>query len=507
MSASILPTRDGDLIHGGHPSRRDHRGNQLWDEPVTPPFGFKVGFKASTLCISFVCLAALMTGCSNDARQPGAQRATEKMPNILFIVTDDQRPDSFGVMPSTRRWFKKGGTDFKNAFVTTPLCCPSRATIFSGRYAHNHQVRRENEEAFDESGTMQQYLDEAGYRTGIYGKFLNGWLKPDPSHFDDFAIFPYSVGGYRDNEWNINGVVGKQPQYSTYLIARKAERFLDASEQQDDQPWFLYAAAQAPHCQCDAIPRDRDAPVPKWKGNPSVFESDRSVDPGGRSDKPPYLQKDPPVRFKDAQVLRTKQLRTLPPVDDLVRRVMDKIRSNGEDERTLAIYLSDNGFLWGEHGRAQKSVPYLPSIRVPLMMRWPGRIDAGVTDDRLVANVDLLPTVLDAVGLDPEDPDLMDGHSILDRSWSRERLFTEFFKLSYYPVPTWASITTKTMQYTEYYRRDDPDVPTFTEYYDLTADPWQLHNLMVESADGVPDPAGLSKDIKGYRSCHGGECP
>jgi arylsulfatase A-like enzyme len=129
-------------------------------------------------------------------------------PNILIIVTDDQRAGTLGVMPQTRRWFQQQGTTYTNAFATTPLCCPSRSSILTGRYAHNHGVLKNFMGGrLDHATTIERRLDQAGYTTGIAGKFLNSW-KPedDPPNFDRWAIFnPHIDPGYFNSRFNVNG--------------------------------------------------------------------------------------------------------------------------------------------------------------------------------------------------------------------------------------------------------------------------------------------------------------
>jgi arylsulfatase A-like enzyme len=189
-------------------------------------------------------------------------------PNVLIIVTDDQR-GGLNVMGETRRWFAEGGTRYPAAFATTPLCCPSRASILTGRYAHNHGVRRNgpaSSDNLDQRTTLAYYLDQAGYRTGLFGKFLNGWdVTQAPPHFDEWALMLYA---YYGGQWNVNGTVQTIDDYSTTYIADKAEAFLRAGEQDPNQPWFLYVATTAPKPPYTPGPRYADHPVSQWAGNP-----------------------------------------------------------------------------------------------------------------------------------------------------------------------------------------------------------------------------------------------
>jgi arylsulfatase A-like enzyme len=204
-----------------------------------------------------------------------------------------------------------------------------------------------------------------------------------------------------------------------------------------------------------------------------MFEEDRS-------DKPPEVQQ-PPVRPGWVERIRRRQLKTLMSIDDLMDRLFDELEGAGASENTLVIFTSDNGFLWGEHGRTGKRYPYQDSVQVPLLAWWPGHI-AGGSDERLVANIDIAPTVLDAAGIEPEH--VVDGRSLLDPSLERDRLLLEYFRREGRETPHWASLMTDAYQYVEYYA-DDRLVPNFREYYDLASDPWQLENLL--GNDSVAD--------------------
>jgi arylsulfatase A-like enzyme len=395
-------------------------------------------------------------------------------PNVLFIVTDDQRPtETLDAMPKTRSRFGDRGTYFPNAFTTTPLCCPSRASIFTGRYAHNHRVR-DNSQGWllDQRSTIQRRLREAGYTTALFGKFLNNWdLAKNPPYFDKWSLF--NNGGYTNFPANEQGQTKTIFRYATNYVADKASEFIRQAEGDDERPWFLYVAPTAPHGPFTPEPKYEDVSVPKFVRNPAFFEADLS-------DKPPFVQQ---AHTERAVVFerRTAQLRMLMSVDDLVARVFAALGATGETDNTLAFFISDNGYIWGEHGLVEKRHPYTHSVKIPFYMRWPGRVRQGAVDPRTVANIDLAPTVMDAAGL-ATDPS-MDGMSLL-QGGSRDRILMEVLLSSVYP--TWASIRTHDYQYTEYYRDSEltpGDEPFFREYYDLVADPWQRTNFL---RDGNP---------------------
>jgi arylsulfatase A-like enzyme len=419
------------------------------------------------------------------------EAAAASPPNILIFVTDDHR-DGLEVMPKTVAWLGKGGTRYANAFATTPLCCPSRASIFSGRYAHNHGVTsNEDPRHLNQQTTMQYHLDQAGYRTGIFGKYLNSWLHQRPPHFDRWAIFGKAATAYSGGEWNVQGTIQTVSQYATHFIGDKAQTFLNSAS---TQPWFLYLAPPNPHVPYTAEAKYKSAPVPPWNCNPAVMESDCS-------DKPPYVRlfNRSCSKGKDDRV---KQLRTLMSVDDLVDRVLRTVQAKGELGNTLVFFLSDNGSLWSEHGLGGKRHAYLKSIQIPMLARWTGHIPAGAVDRRLVANIDVAPTVLDAVGLTPTIP--MDGHSLLS-GYKRNRILTEYWSGGTWagpvegdPVPDWASLYKLTGEFIRYYKPDG--TVSFREYYDLKADPWQLSNL-------YNPPAGWEAQLTADRRCAGASCP
>lgn len=446
--------------------------------------------------VRFACAASglllLLTAATPNDSLNLAPLEPGSPPNILLILTDDQR-EGLEVMPSTQNLFGTQGRTFTNAFATTPLCCPSRSSILTGKYAHNHGVRSnglDDWRALDHSTTIERYLHDAGYRTAIYGKFLNNWpVRKDPPYFDSWAVIPKVFGrrAYYDSEWNVNGRVKRVGTYATHFIQSKGLRFLQTSESNDAQPWFLFLSLTAPHAEFTPEPIYENAPVPKWDGNPAVSESDRS-------DKPAYVRAFNET-LKEGAAARRGQLRTLMSVDDLVEQVLGELDTLGEDN-TLAIYLSDNGYFWSEHKLPAKGAPYLQSVRVPLFLRWEEQINGSSLDERLVANIDVAPTIMAAAGLSFA----ADGRDLLDTTWSRDRMLLEYWIDPYSPtIPRWASTLTGSGQYIEYY--NDAGDMSFREFYDLKADPWQLTNLR------KPPDASWADRLQRDRRCAQSTCP
>ena len=450
---------------------------------------------------TFIRALALITVVSMTVSPLGPRHtagAQTSRPNILLIITDDQRaPGTLAVMPNTRRIFKEGGTRFSNFHATTPLCCPSRGSFWNGQYAHNHGVRTNgdlaSERKYPQWTAVQRYLRDAGYATALVGKYWNTWpLSVKPPNYGWWAR---NAGGYVDSAFNVNGTVKKVPGYNTDVLAMFATRFLNIAEVNDGRPWFLYVGTQAPHEPYTASAKYASAPVPSWSGNPAVFESDRS-------DKPPSVRWRH-VGFAEASARRAEQLRTLMSVDDLVRRIFSELRDLGEAHDTLAIFTSDNGYMWGEHRIADKRFPYPTSTLVPMYLRWPGHVPAGVTKTKLTANIDIEPTILKAAGITPAHS--LDGASLLSPG-ARSRLHLEYFHGPDSPLPSWASTLTPTYQYTEWY--GDAGAVTFREYYDVVRDPWRLTNILADgNAANDPSIWPLRTQLAADRTCRGSTCP
>jgi arylsulfatase A-like enzyme len=535
-------------------------------------------FIAPAGLVLVVALVAALAGSGAHS----AQAVSPKRPNILFIVTDDQRTGTIGFkdpntsadpalqtrwMESTARLFFDQGTKFDvNAFAVTPLCCPSRASIFTGRYPHNHRVRTNapcnvypldsqpvdicpspanppngsDFKAFH-SSTLQRYLRTVvtpRYTTGIVGKYLNKWpLTSPPPDFDRYTYWnngPTHSSAYSSsspcpsdpattpeqgmNCVNEQGFRKPISQYETAYAADQAANFIGSAK----QPWFLYVAPTIPHY--PYTPETKYSTghyaVPTFRENPNSFKPD---DPFQLDDPPqnkPQWVADPSNSQRtsrdqiesDATGIRNQQLRMLKSADDMVATIFAKLQSKGEDNDTLAFFISDNGYMWGEHWLKEKVVAYTNSVRVPLMMRWPGnsQVLKGVTDSRLAANIDLAPTVLAALGITPPAP--MDGRSLLDPSQRTRLLLERPAKNDPDPPPIWLSLRAPTYQYIESYSGKDIEDPYSTllmdpnarEYYDFLMDQgqgqWELKNVYSSERTQADMAAAL---LAGDRSCKG----
>ncbi|SEG75615.1 Arylsulfatase A [Thermomonospora echinospora] len=460
--------------------------------------------------------AAAVTGICGRTSRPGAD---DGRPNVLLVVTDDQPLGTEWATPALRELVGGQGVTFTRAYATTPLCAPSRASILSGRYAHNHGVlQNERPQRLDQGTVLPRYLREAGYRTALFGKYLNGWnVHQAPPHFDEYALM--QPPKYGSAMWNVNGTVSSQSAYSTSLIRDHAVEFL-RRQRRSERPWFLYVSPYAPHKPFTPEQGYAGLAVPEWNGNPAVAETDKR-------DKPEYVQQ-ADTTLGEGREIRAGQLRTLRSVDDLFRALRAELLAQGQLDDTLIIVISDNGYCWADHGWGAKSVPYGPAVRIPLYMSWPaGGIAGGGVDDRLVANIDIAPTILDAVDVRHGGPlsgrgglldGGLDGRSLL-RPQVRDRLLLEWWRAGPHQARhSWAATVTADYQYVEYYDTvlhggvlTGTGAILYREYYDLRRDPYQLTNLLHDATPAVMDQldttflsARLAADRK---SGHGGGAP
>jgi arylsulfatase A-like enzyme len=494
-----------------------------------------------------------------------------RRPNILVIVTDDQHYGTLELvdpttskpwMAKTLGWFGAAGmsTTFSTAFDTTPLCCPSRASLMTGRYAHNHGVLgNDDKDALDHATTIQCLLKSQPepYYAGIFGKFLNNWVTlggdppANPPYFDEWTIWDNGThvattpAPPRPDPPTIRGVdcINDQGEliqippdsFETTFLADRATDFIRRRAREPDAPWFLYLAPTPPHWPFRPEEQYATTPVPEAVLNAS------NMPEADVTDKPPYVQnrrakaeafsRDDKATWPQAgrcaritteglagftecvlEVLRPDQLRLLKSVDDMVGRVVIALEETNQAADTLAFFTADHGYLWNEHGLDGKPHPYC-DMKVPLVMRWQNGDLHEAFDHSLVANIDLAPTVLAAAGI--PIPPTIDGHDLLaaDRR-PRERLMLEFRE-------RWASIVTPGLQYTEWYdrgapmlwseeypaRADSPPGTPVREYYDLESDPLELTNIL-HDGDVGNDPSdealeALQRQLAADRDCAG----
>lgn len=367
-------------------------------------------------------------------------------PNVVVVMTDDQTLEQLRFMPKTRELVGGAGAEFTHAYTSFPLCCPSRATFLTGRYAHNHGVLSNGGDDggyahFDGEHSLPVWLRDAGYDTVHIGKYLNGYGAGDPTEipqgWTDWhgAIDPFTYWNY--GFWlNHNGRVQRYgtpsdenpARYQTDVYARLAVHAVE-ERARTGRPFFLNLAVLASHGE---VPSAAGLAENQFGGEP-FFVSPRpakrhadsipdaaitrtdATNEADVSDKPAWLRNQFPS-MSDAQLAAQdgeyrQRARSLLAVDDAVSDVVGALRRTGQLDRTYVLFVSDNGFMEGEHRiPGGKFVPYEESARVPLLLRGPG-IPAGGRSEELVANVDLAPTILAITGATPTQS--VDGRSLL----------------------------------------------------------------------------------------------
>jgi arylsulfatase A-like enzyme len=454
-----------------------------------------------------------------------ATQATNGAPNIVFILTDDQDA-SLENMPRLRNLLAEQGVTFARAFVNTPLCCPSRASLLTGLHAHTHGVVANRApaggfEGFRDRGlearSVTTWLKTAGYRTALVGKYLNRYPGDGssadftyvPPGFDTFAAFfapDRGSGNYYDYYVNLDRDVTFYPQrtedYITDAIARQALAFIDAQPQGSTTPFFLQVNPNAPHAPPVAAPRHA--------GNLAGLRAPRvgAFDEFDVSDKPPYYQGLPRLderALERLDELHRKRQETLLAVDELIERLVQRLEARGLLDNTFLVFSSDNGFMLGQHRFTNgKDVPYEESIRVPLVVRGPG-VPRGVTLPHLVSNVDVPATF--AEWARATLPATVEGRSFgallrpgapAASDWRSEVLIEhQAAGEDADAVPTYAGLRTHDYKYVEY---ADGEI----EFYDLRSDPAEERNL----GRGA-DPAllaTLAKRLAELRTCRGVAC-
>ena len=491
-----------------------------------------------TLVLGLVLVVAFLPVVAPGGGEVGAAAGK---PNILLLLFDDMRYegviDNPAVLPKTKRWLADGGTIFTQAFTTTPLCCPDRATLWSGRLPHNHGVvDNYTGDSLDRDWIASRYLRDAGYNTALVGKFITDWnWRYEPPHFDDFAVFQ---GGYSEPRFMVRNkgddkTHTERAGYSTEWIGEKAASFVDRFETHDDQPWFMQVSPHAPHqeqtapgpdsCNLQKMytwPEKYDAqPIPPWKPTPAEEIEGGPNGKAEKQDKVPFVRGANFSR-KCGQVTYDGAMRTLMVADDMVDTIMTRLESTGELANTLVLLTTDNGYSWNERGMTSKGAPWTEHVQAPLLARWDGIFPPGTRDDRLVGTEDLLPTYLDAAGASP--PEIrypFDGRSLLPGRPARTEKYLELGPVlrespkgykGHRGIPAWASLRTKEWQYIEFYERSDNTTLHWQEYYDLVGDPWELNNLLADKDPANdPDVEALSARLRRAIGCQGttGENP
>lgn len=510
----------------------------------------------STPVVMLVTVMLLAVGaCSSGGSTGAGPAAGPRQPNILFILTDDLAAGDLAVMPNVRSLLTDQGVSFSNYFVSVSLCCPSRVSMMRGQYAHNTGVHSNTgtEGGFVvarrlgvEQSSIATWLQAAGYRTALIGKYLNFYPQGAgptylPPGWDEWLSpvrgGPASELAYAFNE---NGRLvghGDSPDehITDFYVQETAEFFTSAADAH--QPFFAWLAVDAPHVEASPAPQDEDAFAGVGAPHtPSYNQADVSDMPAWVSGLPPLSAE---ARADDDRRYR-RRLQTLRGLDRELSTLVDTLDENGQLDDTYLVFTSDNGFHLGQHRLSGgKQTAYEEDIHVPLIVRGPG-LPQGVTSDALVGNIDLASTFADLAGVDV--PGFVDGRpftaqlrepsaptarrAFLIEHWPVQSVNPATAQTGTATVETFSTSAAPEVTASEGQRPlqsigESPEPPefhglrtrrfTYVEYvtgevelYDDLADPDQLHNL---AATASPALLGrLADRVAALEDCRAAAC-
>jgi arylsulfatase A-like enzyme len=423
-------------------------------------------------------------GASAAKTLPASPHKPDQRLNVVLILSDDERWDGTTVMKNVKSLLVDHGVNFTNAHVTTSLCGPSRASILTGQYAHHTGVLDNfGPHAYpaftEQSNDLAVWMHRAGYQTALVGKYINAYTGAAGHHmippgWDDWQVMDsIPMEAYYNYSINDNGHLehyGRKPSdYSTTVLTQKAVQFIHGAR----HPFFLYFAPVAPHL--PAIP----AP-----GDQNKLENIAPIH------SPAFNQRNigkEPWRFWHKEMLsvaaqlyinhhvRERQEESLLALDRSVRSVVQALKARHELNRTVILYTSDNGFLWGEHRLGGKVWPYQESTHVPLIVRAPWTT-TPTRNNQPVLNIDLAPTISALAGVKPGLPE--DGRSFLPFLQGQQTPWRHAFLVEYLGKdllhdggpPPYVAVQNRRNLYVEYRNG-------WRELYNLKKDPWELNNI------------------------------
>ena len=425
-------------------------------------------------------------------RVPASHMQSEQ-PNLVFLISDDQDVASLAFMPRLQALLGDQGITFNNFFVTESLCCPSHVSILTGQYPHNHGILNNDaplggwQKFHDQGGensTFATWLQDAGYHTGRFGKYLAGYPNGSthiPPGWDEW-VAQYGAGGqYFNYSLNDNGTVvryGNAPEdYSTDVLANRAVEFLARAEEREEQPFLLFFSPSAPH---NAVGSNLATPAPRHVDAFAGTQAPRtpSFNEEDVSDKPQLIRNRPlldEAAMEQIDLEYQSRLESLQALDEAVERIVTALADLGELDNTYVVFTSDNGFHQGQHRLPRgKDQIYEEDIRVPLLLRGPG-VPQGVTREELALNIDFAPTFAELAGATPGHE--VDGRSLVPllgeqppATW-RTDFLVELYRTPAMGGEEIRALRTQTEVYVEYLNLGE------REHYDLVADPYQLESL------------------------------
>ena len=419
--------------------------------------------------------------------------ATAQPKNIVLILSDDHRYDYMGFHEESPEWLQtpaidrlaSEGVHIANAFVTTSLCSPSRASILTGQYAFRHGAVDNSHPMLEGIRTYPEALQAAGYATGFFGKWHIGAATDDPQPgFDRWVSFQ-GQGTYYDPVLNFDGERRVRVEgYTTDLLTDYAIEWLE-DVRESDQPFMLYLSHKAVHS--EFIPADRH--VGTYSDSELIMPDSMADTESNYAGKPRWVREQRfswhGVDFMYHSDLKPDELisdyaETLMGIDDSVSRVVTFLEENELAAETLVIYMGDNGFMLGEHGLIDKRQAYEESMRVPMVAWSPGFIEPGTVVEENILNVDLAPTFLEIAGTDMPSDQPVDGRSFLEvlanggaDDWRDTFVYQYFWERAFPQTPTTYAIRSERYKYIFYHGIWDRN-----ELYDLESDPKEMHNLI-----------------------------
>jgi arylsulfatase A-like enzyme len=427
--------------------------------------------------IAVLGLVLLASGLTGAAR---AGPHAENPPSVLLIISDDQDTGTFtrDLMPSVFGELVDKGATFDRAYVATGLCCPSRAEILTGLYGHHTGV--DDNDVPLARPTIVESLQDRGYRTSLTGKYLNSWPCTPRPEFDQWVCSGEGQSSYtmKNPTLNVDGLWLPFSGYTTDILADFTVDFIESTPL--DQPFFAVYSPTTPHLPANDN-RCRSLPVDPLR--PPSYDEDTML-----AGKPVYTHRSPmsPTEVSSVDLAHARMTRAVSCLDGSIGTILSALGSREQD--TLVIYLSDNGYLFGQHRRWKKAPPYEEVVRVPFVVRYPPRLPESqpFTTSALVQNVDIAPTIAEILGF----PWAADGLSLVPlfegpSARIRQAALIEWCQGVHYPCnnplipfgqalpPSYTGVVTETMKYLEYQTGE-------LEMYDLLADPFELTNLADE---------------------------
>lgn len=435
-----------------------------------------------TIITLLVMTTATPVRSANAAPPPAAELSClgDAPQNVIVFLLDDMRFDGMWAMPLTSARLAANGVDLSRAYVTTPMCCPDRASMLSGGFLPVHVGVLSNELPnggalrFIDTVSLPLRLQQAGYSTGLVGKYLNQYehLRPHvPPGWTSFAA------SYEPQPWTgfyfIEGSTGDvstegertfHAGYVTDVQSQWARAFVDAHAA---EPFLLYVSFLAPHFPHAPAPEDRTSFL-------DYLYRERGYDEEDVSDKPAWIQALPRWDAAPADADNIERLQSLASVDRAVYATLAEVDALGIADHTLVIFTSDNGEQWGEHRLSQKGLPYEESVRVPLIVSHPS-LTAGTRDVLVAANLDIGATIQDVAGIELRT----DGQSLVPMLCDPSAGTRDGILLQGWPTgfPGWASVVTGSHKYTEWTTGE-------SELYDLDVDPFELTSVDADPALG-----------------------